>query len=469
MEKIKFGSDGWKAIIAKDFTLDNVAKISLATALWLNRKYRNPSVVIGYDCRFNGEMFQEATAKIMASKGIRVYIAERYVTTPMVSLGIIKLQAQCGIILTASHYPAEYNGYKLRGDHGGPMSEKDLKDIENLVSNELEIDIELLNWNYLLEQGTIQYIDIENIYIKEVHDNFNLEAIQNSNLKFAFDAMYGSSQHVMRKLLPEVRLMHGEVNPSFNGIPPEPIRKNLHELAELVWKTKTIDCSLAVDGDGDRVALFDRECRFMDANLIILLLIHYLAGYRQQKGKVIVSFPTTGKVECLCKQYGLEVLRTRVGFSYSSRIMTEQDILLAGEESGGIAVGGHIPDQDGIWAGLKIWQWMAECRKPLHELYNEVISITGPFSVEKANLEMNRNQRNKVIEMCTNGSFSDFGRFHINRYEIFDGCKFFFDGNAWLLIRSSSTEPVIRLYAEAETQELAQEIIYSGIKKIVET
>jgi phosphomannomutase len=468
MDKMKFGTDGWRAIIAKDFTVDNVVKISLATALWLTRKFKNPIAVVGYDCRFGGEMFMEAAAKIMASKGIRVFVSERFVTTPMVSLGVVKLKAQCGIAITASHNTAEYNGFKLRGEHGGPMFDKDLKDIENLISNDIEIDLELLNWNYLVEQGLINYIDLDSIYLKEIRDSFNIADIGKSGHKFVFDAMYGSSQNLMSKLLPGVQTMHCEVNPSFRGIKPEPTPKNLHELVEMAWHNKDIDCSMAVDGDGDRIAMLDKEAGYYDANNLLLMLIHYLAGYKQLTGKVLVSFSTTAKVEKICKHYGLETVRTRIGFKDASRIMAEEQVLIAGEESGGISIGGNIPERDAIRAGLMIWQWIVEHGKSFKELYNEVLSITGPFAFERANIELNRNARNKIIEKCSNGSFNHFGRFTVDRFEVFDGFKFFFSENEWLMIRSSGTEPVIRLFAEAETKEIAQEIIFSGMKAVIE-
>jgi phosphomannomutase len=468
MDKIKFGTDGWRAIIAKDYTIENVAKLTLAAALWLTRKYKNPVAVVGYDCRFGGEMFMEATAKILASKGIRVFVSEKFVTTPMVSLGIVKLKAHCGIIITASHNSSEYNGYKLRGEHGGPMFDKDLKDVENLMSNEVEIDLELLNWNYLIEQGLINYIDLESIYLKEISDTIDVQKIKSSGLNFAFDAMFGSSQNFIRKLLPKVQALHCEVNPSFRGIRPEPTRKNLHELIEMVWHKKDIDCSFAVDGDGDRLAVIDKEARYYDANHLLLMLIHYLAGYKQLPGKVVVSFSTTCKIEKMCRHYGLEMVRTHIGFTDASKIMTEEDVLIAGEESGGISAGGMLPERDGIRAGLLFWQWLAESGKPFSQLYSEVISITGPFAFERANIELNRNARNKILEKCSNGTFSHFGRFVVERFEVFDGFKFFFSENEWLMIRSSGTEPIIRLYAEAATEETAQEIIFSGMKAVME-
>ena len=398
MDKIKFGTDGWRAIIAKDYTIENLAKLTLATALWLTRKYKNPVAVVGYDCRFGGEMFMEATAKILASKGIRVFVSEKFVTTPMVSLGIVKLKAHCGIIITASHNSSEYNGFKLRGEHGGPMFDKDLKDVENLISNEVEIDLELLSWNYLLEQGLINYIDLESIYMKEIRDTIDVQQISDSKLNLAFDAMFGSSQNFIRKLLPKVQALHCEVNPSFRGIRPEPTRKNLHELIELVWNKKDIDCSFAVDGDGDRLAVIDKEAGYYDANHLLLMMIHYLAGYKQLTGKVVVSFSTTGKIEKICRHYKLEMVRTHVGFTDASKIMTEEEVLLAGEESGGISAGGTLPERDGIRAGLLFWQWLAESGKSFNQLYGEVISITGPLAFERANIELNRNARNKILE-----------------------------------------------------------------------
>lgn len=467
MDKIKFGHDGWRAIIAKDYTVDSVARISLATAIWLTRKYKNPSVVMGYDCRFNGELFMETAAKVLASKGVRVFLSEHFITSPMVSLGIVKIRAQCGIVFTASHFSAEYNGFKLMGDHGGTMAEKDLKDIESLISSDLEIDLDMLNWNYMLEQGTIMYLDLEGIYLKELNDRFDIRKIADSGLRLAFDAMYGSSQNIMKKVLPDNDNLHCVANPLFGGIPPEPTRKNLHELIEYIWKRKDIDCSLATDGDGDRIAIFDREANFYDANKILLLLIHCLAGYKQLKGKVLVSFPTTGKIERICEAYQIESMRFKVGFSEASKMMSEQDVLLAGEESGGIAIGGHVPEFDAVWAGMIIWQWMAETGKALDQLYEEVISITGPFAFERASVEMNRNNRTKITEQCSKGSFTSFGRFVVSEFEIYDGFKFFLNPNEWLLIRPSSNEPLLRIYAEAENVETAQEIIYSAMKTII--
>lgn len=459
MDKIKFGTDGWRAIIAKDFTIFNVTKVAYATAQWLTKKYKNPTAVIGYDCRFGGEMFMEAVAKILASKGIRVYIPEHFVSTPMVSLGVVKLKAMCGIIITASHNSAEFNGYKLRGENGGSLPEKVLRDIEYMISDSYEIDIDLLNWNYMLEQGLIQYIDLETIYIKQIKDNFDIDIMAKSAPRLVFDAMYGSGQNVIRKLFPDSNLFHCEVNPTFMGIPPEPIHKNLHELSEFIWNSKDVDCGLATDGDGDRLALYDHEGNMIDSHHVILLLIHYLAGYQKHTGNVVVSCSVTSKTEKLCKHYGLGIERVKIGFSEITSRMVSENVLLGGEESGGIAIGTHIPERDGIWTGLMIWQWMIETHKNLQELIEEVYAITEPFACERQDIELNKNIRNKVIGKCSDGSFTSFGKYEVEKVENIDGYKFHFSENQWLMIRLSGTEPLLRLYGEAENTETVRSIL----------
>ncbi|MBN2213208.1 MAG: hypothetical protein JW723_03100 [Bacteroidales bacterium] len=466
MDRIKFGTDGWRAIIAKDFTILNISKVAYATAQWLTKKYVNPSVVVGYDCRFGGEMFVEAVAKILASKGIRVYLPEHFVSTPMVSLGVVKLKAKFGVIITASHKGAEYNGYKIRGENGGALPEKVIRDIEYMINDSYEIDLDLLNWNYMLEQGLIQYIDLETIYIKQITDTFDIEKMALSAGRLAFDAMYGSSQNVIKKIFPGSKLLHCELNPTFMGIPPEPIHKNLHELSEYIWNSKETDCGIATDGDGDRLALYDHEGNLIDSHHVMLLLIHYLAGYKKLTGKVVASFALTTKIEILCKHYGLDVERVKIGFSEITGMMVSGDVLLGGEESGGIAIGSHIPERDGIWSGLMIWQWMLESGKNLKQLIEEVCEITEPFACERQDIELNKNIRNKVIGKCSDGSLTSFGGFVVQKVEHLDGYKFYLSDNQWLLIRLSGTEPLLRLYVQAENRDAVSSIMEAAISTI---
>jgi phosphomannomutase len=463
MDKIKFGTDGWRGIIAKDFTLANVAKVAYAMARYLTGKYNAPSAVIGYDCRFGGEMFMEAFAKILASKNIRVYISENIVSTPMVSLGVVKLKAQCGVMVTASHNSADYNGIKLKGEHGGPMFDKDVKDIEDLISSDYDFDLEMLNWNYLIEQGLIQYINLESIYLKNIYDNFDTGSIRQSGIRFAFDAMYGSAQNVFKKLLPNTKLFRCEVNPSFMGMAPDPVHKNLHQMEEYIFQNQNVDFALAVDGDGDRIALFDEKGNFIDSHHVFLLLIYYLAEYKKLTGKVVASFSVTSRVENLCAHYGLEVIRTPIGFKEISRIMLHEEILAGGEESGGMTTGTYLPERDGVWIGLTILNWLVESHKKLSELVEEVYAITSPFAYERMDVEFNKNIRNKIIDRCKNNYYTEFGEFLVTKVDQLDGHKYYFGDDQWVLIRASGTEPVLRIYVNAGNRETVSSILRSVI------
>lgn len=466
MDKIKFGTDGWRGVIAKDFTLANVAKFAYGLSRWLIGKSPNPSAVIGYDSRFGGEMFMEAVAKILASKNIRVYISENFVSTPMISLGVVKLKADCGVMITASHNSAEYNGIKIKADFGGPMPDVEIKNIENLISSEYEFDLEMLNWNYFIERGLIQHINIESIYLKNIYEHFDIDKIINSKLRFAFDAMYGSAQNIFKKLMPDIKMFRCEPNPSFLGISPDPLPKNLHILEEYICKKHDIDCAMAVDGDGDRIALFDEKGAYIDSHHVLLLLIHYLAGYKKLEGKVVVGFSSTHKIEKLCKHYKLEVIRTPIGFKEFTKSILNENILAAGEESGGMATGTYIPERDGVWIGITIWNWLVESGKKLSELIEEVRAITGQIAYERMDLELNKNIRNKIMESCRQQSYSKFGEFTVSKTEDIDGYKYFLAKERWVMIRASGTEPVIRIYAEAEDSEKVTEIINAVVNTI---
>jgi len=223
MDRIKFGTDGWRGIIAHQFTVANVAKITNAAAMWLLKKYQEPEVIVGYDTRFQGKMFAETVAKVLASKGIKVRISDDFVSTPMVSLAVREWNANLGVMITASHNDHSYSGYKLKGSHGGPLLAEDLKNIEDLISTENNIDLDLLKWDQFVGQEMIRYADLEALYVQFVNHYFDLESIRSSGLKVAIDAMYGSGQKVIRKLLPDAVFLHCEPDPMFGGIHPEPL------------------------------------------------------------------------------------------------------------------------------------------------------------------------------------------------------------------------------------------------------
>ncbi len=453
MTKIKFGTDGWRAIIAKDFTEDNVAKVSTAVATWLNQKYKNPTAVIGYDFRFGGKMFAQTVAKVLAQYEIKVLISNCQVSTPAVSLAVVKQNAQIGVMITASHNPPDYNGYKLKGEHGGPLLEEGTKEIESIIPEEHGLVLDSLRYEDFIKSGIIKEINLEELYIKHVYENFDIDALRKSKFKFTFDAMYGAGQNVMRKLFPDISLLHCDNNPSFCGIAPEPLHKNLLEFSNFIAKSGNIDCGLAVDGDADRIALYDGKGNYINSHLIILILTYYLAEYKKLKGKVVTGFSSTVKVEKLCEKYNIPVQRVRIGFKDICKVMLHDDVLVGGEESGGITCKGHIPERDGIWMGLIIWQFMNETGKNITQIIDEIYAITGTFFYSRNDLKIEDNLKNKVVQACKNNVFKQFGEFIVQRVETLDGFKYFINDNEWIMIRPSGTEPLLRLYAETSSPE----------------
>ncbi len=471
MDNIKFGTDGWRSVIADGFTVGNVARISRASSRWLvnQNRERTAKVVIGYDTRFGGKMFAETAAKVFALAGVKVYFSDRFVSTPMISYSVIHKDASLGVVITASHNPYNFNGFKLKGHYGGPLLEADIKDIENMIPEMNEIHLESLHFNEYIEKGIIEYIDPEEIYIQHIVRNFDLDIFNNSKFTFSFDAMYGSGQRVIKKILPKVHLMNCHQDFTFGGVAPEPLEKNLMDFSAFIKKRPEIDCGLAVDGDADRIALFDSHGNYIDSHHIILLLIHYLHKYKGCGGKVVTGFSSTVKIEKLCRHYGLEVQRVPIGFKEICNIMLKEKVMVGGEESGGISTYTHMPDRDGIWMGLLIWQFMIESGKSLKELIEEVYSLTGAFAFERSDLRIEKNLKNAVIEKCKNGHFKNFGHRKVKKIEDMDGYKFFFNEDEWLLIRLSGTEPVLRTYAESFDRHSALEILEDARKEIMST
>ena len=459
MTKIKFGTDGWRAIIALDFTVDNVARVTEATAKWLLKNHKNPSVVLGHDCRFAGELFAETSAKVFLANGIKVFMAKDFISTPMISLGAVKYKASLGIIITASHNPPSYNGYKIKGSYGGPLSPEHVQEIEDIIPETANTNWKSINLKDAEAKSLLETAPLEDIYIKHVEENFDLDAIKNSNLNLAYDAMYGAGQRVMQRLFPEIHKLHCDHNPGFHGQAPEPIHKNLIEFSNFIKSNGTISCGLATDGDADRIGLYDKEGNFVDSHHIILLLIHYLVKYKHQRGKVATAFSTSVKIKNMCEHYGLPLEVVKIGFKYICSIMITEDVLVGGEESGGIAIKGHIPERDGIWMGITIWEFMAKTGKSLQELIEEVYAITGPFWFERNDLHIDETIKAKVLANCKSGAYKEFGKYKVSRVDDLDGYKFFFDENTWMMIRASGTEPVLRVYAEAANKDAANDIL----------
>ena len=440
MLKIKFGTDGWRAIIADDYTIDNVRRVAKGTSTWMKQKNMSKAI-IGYDTRFGGSLFAKAVADLLAGDGHHVYLSNDYASTPMVSLGVLHLQADLGIVITASHNPPSYNGYKLKASYGGPMIPSEVTEIENLIPDSIPTNMD--------GNGKIELVDLEKIYEDKVRAAFDIPTIQAVAMPFAYDAMYGAGQRIMKKLFPEAIHLHSDFNPSFHGQAPEPIERNLSHLIETVKSDPAIKVGAATDGDADRIGMLDQYGEFVDSHHLLLLLLYYQHHFKKQKGKVLITFSVTDKVKKLADLFGVECEVTKIGFKYISEIMMHTPILVAGEESGGIAVAGHIPERDGVWIALTILEFMASTGKSLTDLINEVYAMVGAFKCDRDDLHLDESKKQTIIQACKDRAFTSFGSYKIESVEDMDGYKFLFGFDEWVMVRPSGTEPVSRVYAQA--------------------
>jgi len=456
MYKIKFGTDGWRDIIADTFTVENVRRVAKATSDWLNKQDLPKSVVIGYDCRFGGEMFAKESAMIFADNGIHVILSDGFVSTPMISLAANMKQVGLGIILTASHNPPSYNGFKIKANYGGPATPQTVSEIEDLIPD-TPVELAQSFDKYFFE--LIEKEDFEKLYLDHCRKNFNMEALESMSSSLLYDAMFGAGRKVVAKLLPDSNIIHGDENPGFLGRAPEPILKNLPEASQMLKENENLTIGLATDGDADRIGFFDENGRFVDSHHLILLLIEYLVDHKNMSGKVVKSFSVSDKVGKLCELKGLDTITTKIGFKYICEYMVEDDVLIGAEESGGIAIKGHIPERDGVWMGLVLMEYAAKTGKTISQLIEDVYAKVGKFAVERYDLHINNDLKLSIVDNCKQNKYDSFGEYKVERVEDTDGFKFHLGNETWVMIRPSGTEPVLRVYAEAADSDAAIAIL----------
>lgn len=444
---IKFGTDGWRAIIADDYTVDNVKRVAEATALYMKQS-KMKKAVIGFDCRFGGHLFASTTARVLGAHGIKVIMAPTFVSTPMVSLGVVKTKSDLGIVITASHNPPSYNGYKLKAAYGGPSTPDEIAKVEALIPDVCSLK-SLPSLDDLSKKGLYEEADLESMYLKHAKKSFDLPTIKSKAGRLAYDAMYGAGQNAVRKLLPKSLMLHCDLNPGMHGQAPEPIARNLTLLSETIRQNPKITAGLANDGDADRIGMFDEDGNFVDSHHLLLILLLYLHKYKGLSGKVVFTFSVTDKLKKMAEKFGLPYEITKIGFKYIAEIMTTEDVLVGGEESGGLAVKGHIPERDGVWIGLMVLEFMAKTGKTVKGLVEEVYDVVGRFAFDRDDLHITEAQKQAVIAACKAGNYKAFGPYSIKGTENLDGYKFLLGGDNWVMIRPSGTEPVLRVYAQA--------------------
>ncbi len=463
---IKFGTDGWRAVIADDFTYANLARVTEATGLWLKTLADKPSCMVGYDCRFNGQGFAEAVANQLAHMGIKVFLTPGFTSTPMVSLATLQRQCTAGVIITASHNPPSYSGFKIKGSFGGPAFPAMIDAVEQRIPDSIKTYSNALEQHVTTRQ--IEYYDAEALYLNHLRQAFDLDAIKQSGIAIGYDAMYGAGQHVMQRIFPQAALLHCDFNPSFRGQAPEPIERNLKPFQKLILEQK-LGFGLATDGDADRIGLFDEQGRFVDSHHILLLLMLYLHEHKGLRGKVVTTFSCTSKIAVLAGQLGIPTETTKIGFKYIGEIMARETVLVGGEESGGIAIMGHIPERDGIYIGLTLLEYMAKTGKRLTQLVDELYAQVGTFAVERLDKHTTEAAKQKVLAACKSGQYKSFGAYTVEKTEDMDGFKFHLGQGRWVMIRPSGTEPVLRIYAEAESTASANAILTEVEQSIFRT
>ena len=456
MSLIKFGTDGWRAIIAKDYTIANVERVTEGTAKWMLKKGMKQAV-IGYDCRFGGQMFMETVVGVLGNFGIRCIISNNFASTPMVSLAVVKTKSDLGIVITASHNPPSYNGYKLKSSYGGPSVPSDIAEVEGMIPSTALSSFPSME--EISSRGLVEVVDLEQMYMDHIYASFDMDLITKSGIKLAYDAMYGAGQNVIKRLFPDALLMHCEFNPSFMGQAPEPIARNLRELSSVLADSGKYSLGLANDGDADRIGLFDEEGKFVDSHHILLLLLYYLYEYKKLTGKVVITFSVTDKMKKLAEMYGLECEVTKIGFKYIAEIMTTEDVLVGGEESGGLAVKGHIPERDGVWIGLMIMEFMARTGKSLKQLISEVYAKVGPFDFDRDDLHLTNEIKDGVMARCKAGKITSIGDRKVIRTEDTDGYKFYISDDEFIMVRASGTEPLLRVYCQAPNAAEVRKIL----------
>ena len=466
MTPIKFGTDGWRAVIAQDYTFDNLERVARATGQWIEKIAEGePSAVIGFDTRFQGEAFAHRTAEVLASMGIRVQVSDSFVTTPAVSWAALEYGHDAGIVITASHNPPKYNGFKIKSRHGGPADPGMIAEVEAELDR-LGGGFERRDFDALEGEGLIERINLREAYRHVLKDKLDIDGIRDSGLKVGCDPMFGAGQGTVTDLLGRHNVVevHDDHNPGMHGQAPEPIEKNLEYLSRLV-REEACDVGLAFDGDADRIGMMDENGDFVDSHKILSLLVKYLHQEKGLDGTVVKTFSTTDMLDRMGEAYGLPVDTTKIGFKYIAPKIIDGDVLVGGEESGGLAVKGHIPERDGIFIGLTVVEMMMARKRTLSELVQELQDEFGPLYFARNDFHTTQAKKEAFLDTLENRRPDNVAGETVARVEDLDGVKFRFD-DGWLMFRPSGTEPVLRIYAEASSQDRADRLVQAGVDMV---
>lgn len=460
-EVVKFGTDGWRAIIADTYTFDNVQRVSLATSRAFKKHSKLPNgIIIGYDTRFLSKEFAHCAAEVFANEGIKTYLTDSFVTTPSISLITKDMNFAYGVMITASHNPYKYNGFKLKDEFGGSMSPENISLVEKELKN---IDKVKINkpFDELLQEGVIEYFDGKKFYVDDLRKKINIELIEKAKLHAVYDAMYGAGQNIINQLVP-LEQLHAEWNPAFGGGSPEPVARNLKEIMAMVSKGN-YDIGLVTDGDADRIAIIDEKGNFVDAQKTFALLLKYVHHYKQYTGMVVRGYSTSTLIEKYCEKYNLRLQTVPIGFKHISKIMISDDVMIGAEESGGIGIKGHLPERDGIYNALLYLEMLALTGKKVTELLKELEDEFGRFFYNRIDVHTTDTLKQETLSRCQEMKIGDkLSNREIININNLDGYKFSF-ADGWIIIRASGTEPLLRFYCETYRNDNTMEILNSTI------
>jgi phosphoglucomutase len=464
---IKFGTSGWRAIMGEEFTFHNVRLVVQSLANRLKEKYggRDISVIVNYDTRFLSERYAAEAARILTLNKIKVFLSERDAPSQAQAYQIIKRGAQGGINFTASFNPPEYNGLKYNVETGAPAMPED--------TDALEAEIRRLQGTYSVFPGYprkdwIEKIDLRNDYLTFLQDKVDFELIRNSGIKVGVDSLYGTSREYLDEILSEngipVEEIHGYIDPYFGGIAPSCTEENLAELRAMVLE-QHCNLGIATDADGDRFGIVDEQGRVILPNLILAALLDYLIEKKNWRGGIARSVSTTHLIDRIARAYDLPLYKTPVGFKFRADLWLQDKIMFGGEESASLALARHLPEKDGIIAGLFVSEMIASTGRPLSEIITELFRKYGErIGLQKdipANPERSRNFRRLLKLPPTRLA----GR-PVENVETIEGIKFDFAGDDWVLLRPSGTEPLIRCYAEAGTKKDLRALVKAALEKL---
>ena len=461
MAQIKFGTDGWRAIIAEDFTFKNVERVAQATADYWNV---NPPqgteklVVVGYDRRFLSDQFARTSADVLRANGFNVLLTAQPTPTPAVSCLVKARSAVGGVMITASHNPPAFNGFKLKAYFGGSAEPAMCQAIEAMLDK-----------SPVANSGTanIEVADIRADHYRAIKKLTDFKRISRSRLRFAHDALFGVGAGCFEQLLAgttcKVTTLNGAHDPNFGGINPEPITKNYARSA--AWlRTHPHDICLVTDGDADRVGAMDGRGNPLSTHQVICLLLRHYVVNRKQKGRMIKALTTTAMVDKMCAAYGLELVETAVGFKYIAAEMLKGNYVLGAEESGGIGFPGHVPERDGILAGLMLLELLAVEKAPVNKLIAGLEKEFGPHRYARIDTHFPLEKRAALMEFCKSNPPSKLLRSPLKDVKSYDGVKFIAEDSSWLMLRGSGTEPILRIYAEGRSDAEAQKLLKLGVK-----